>query len=275
MEERDLKFSDWPMFDRVMESNPEICRRVLELLLGEPVAAVERIVSERSIAPRAGAHGVRLDVVMRAGGAIYDVEMQSYSRKDLGRRMRYYQAAMDTAALRPGMDYDSLPQGYVVFLCSYDHFGDNLPVYTFSMVCAESADAHLDHGFTWVIANASAWRKLPEGGLRNLLQYVAGKGGVDDPLVNEIAAAVEKANSDERWRRENFVMLTLEEDMRAQARIMHREGREEGLKEGLKEGEDRMAALIARLMESDRTDDAFAAVTDQARRVELFEELGV
>ena len=94
----------------------------------------------------------------------------------------------------------------------------------------------LGHGFSWVVLNASAWRALPEGGLRGLLRYVATEEVGDDKLAADLAAAVEAANEDAAWREEALTMLTIEEDMRAQARFMMEEAREEGLAKGLAEG---------------------------------------
>ncbi|MCI9208946.1 MAG: hypothetical protein HFJ68_10525 [Adlercreutzia caecimuris] len=81
----------------------------------------------------------------------------------------------------------------------------------------------LGHGFSWVVLNASAWRALPEGGLRGLLRYVATEEVGDDKLAADLAAAVEAANEDAAWREEALTMLTIEEDMRAQARFMMKE----------------------------------------------------
>lgn len=113
---RNLLFSEYPMFDRIMEERPDLCRRVLETALGVPVDEVRNVVAERTLQPRVGSHGVRLDAWVRTSDALYDVEMQTYSREGLGRRMRYYQSAMDTAMLRPGATYDSLPESFIVFI---------------------------------------------------------------------------------------------------------------------------------------------------------------
>lgn len=61
MEIRDLRFSDWPMFNRVMEDDPDVCRRILEVVLGEPVDRIENLTTERTFEPRLGARGVRMD----------------------------------------------------------------------------------------------------------------------------------------------------------------------------------------------------------------------
>lgn len=274
---RDLLFSEYPMFDRIMEERPDLCRRVLEVALGVPVDEVRNVVSERALQPRVGSHGVRLDAWVRTSGAVYDVEMQTYSRRGLGRRMRYYQSAMDTSLLRPGATYEGLPESYIVFICLQDEFETGLPVYTFDMICGESGDVALGHGFKWVVLNASAWEKLPEGPLRGLLRYVATEQ-VGGDLTADLADAVKTANEDAPWREESLIMLTLEEDMRAQGCFMKEEGRKEGLAagraEGRAEGADQLGRLMARLMDAGRLEDARRAATDAVYREGLLEEFG-
>lgn len=278
---RNLLFSEYPMFDRIMEERPDLCRRVLETALGVPVDEVSNVVAERTLQPRVGSHGVRLDAWVRTSDALYDVEMQTYSREGLGRRMRYYQSAMDTAMLRPGATYDSLPESFIVFICLHDEFKEGLPVYTFDMICDESGSVVLGHGFRWVVLNASAWEMLPDGPLRGLLRYVATEEVGGDGLTADLAAAVEAANEDAPWREESLVMLTLEEDMRAQGRLLQKKGREEGLAEGRAEGRaagraegaDQLGKLIAQLMDAGRFEDARRAATDAEYREGLLEEL--
>lgn len=48
---------------------------------------------------------MRLDVFARGDGRVYDIEMQVARERDLGRRMRYYQAAMDVGELESGEDF--------------------------------------------------------------------------------------------------------------------------------------------------------------------------
>ena len=104
--------------------------------LGVPVDEVCNVVAERTVQPRLGSHGVRLDAMVHTKSAVYDVEMQTIARRGIGRRMRYYQGAMDTAMLPPGADYTRLADSYIVFICLQDEFGAGCPVYTFDMACA-------------------------------------------------------------------------------------------------------------------------------------------
>lgn len=303
MEERDLLFSEYPMFDYVMEHRTDLCRRVLETVLGEPVEEVANVIAERSLQPRIGSHGVRFDAIVRTTGKIYDVEMQTYSRKGIGRRMRYYQSAIDTAMLPPGADYERLPECYVVFICLEDEFRRGCPIYTFDMVCREDPDVALRHGFAWVVLYASAWQELPESPLRGLLRYVATGETGGDGLAVDLASAVAEANTQTAWKKEALAMLTLEEDMRVQARLMQEEAREEGLEEGravglalghaeglaqgLAEGRaeghaegrakgaEEMGSLVALLLDADRIDDARRAAADAEYRAQLLQEFGI
>lgn len=118
---------------------------------------------------------------------------------------------------------------------------------------------------------------MPDGPLRGLLRYVATEEVGGDGLTADLAAAVEAANEDAPWREESLVMLTLEEDMRAQGRLLQKKGREEGLAEGRAagraEGADQLGKLIAQLMDAGRFEDARRAATDAEYREELLEEL--
>lgn len=145
-EPRDLLFHEWPMFNQVMTNEHDICRRLLEVVLGEPVDRVRNVEVERTVEPRLGAKGVRLDAFASTANAVYDVEIQAYTMKELGRRMRYYQSAMDSSALRRGQPYRNLAESYVVFICTEDQFDAALPVYHFEMVCCEDEAVDLRSG---------------------------------------------------------------------------------------------------------------------------------
>lgn len=215
----------------------------------------------------------------KAGNEVYDIEMQTTNKGDLGRRLRYYQSSIDTASLRCGAGYESLPMCFIIFICKHDAFGRGLPVYTLDVVCAEAGERVTEHGFKWIVLSASHWKEMPDGKLRNLLHYVmTGKVG-DDDLSRKIDAAVSRANDDEVWRREKMELLTWEEDMEIQKRIAIRdglaEGRAEGRAEGVVEGESRFAALVVALTEAGRSEDIQRAAVDAGVRAELLMEFGI
>ena len=108
MKENELEFSDWPMFDLLM-TNEELCRELLEVVLDAPVSNIEYIIAENDIRPTLTNHGVRLDAYVKTENEVCNIEMQTVKRAELGRRLRFYQGAMDTLALRRGEHYRKPP----------------------------------------------------------------------------------------------------------------------------------------------------------------------
>ena len=219
MKENELEFSDWPMFDLLM-TNEELCRELLEVVLDAPVSNIEYIIAENDIRPTLTNHGVRLDAYVKTENEVCNIEMQTVKRAKLGRRLRFYQGAMDTLALRRGEHYGNLPPCYIVFICLHDPFNAGLPVYTLNVKCQENTSVKTDHGFTWIVLAAPAWDRLPPGRLRNLLHYISTGEAGDDRFATKLAAAVRAANGDEAWRKEKMALLTFEEDMEIQRRML-------------------------------------------------------
>ena len=101
MGERKLEFQDRWMFNRVL-CQEGVCRKVLRAVLGIEAGEISYLNAEQCFEPLDASRGVRLDVFAREEGRVYDIEMQVAKERDLGRRMRYYQAAMDVGELGPG-----------------------------------------------------------------------------------------------------------------------------------------------------------------------------
>ena len=134
---KDLTIRDAFMFAAVM-SDPDICRRVLELALGIPISEVH-IQTEKTMAYHSEYHGVRLDVYAAdANRTRFNVEMQVTLQKFLPKRSRYYHDQIDMDALLTGDSYENLPDTYVIFICDFDPFGDGLYRYSTGTYCRES-----------------------------------------------------------------------------------------------------------------------------------------
>ena len=82
---------------------------------------------------------------------------------------------------------------------------------------------------------------------------------------------MDAANADAAWKEEMMPFLTLEEDAKIQARISYEDGRAEGRAEG----QQRMGALIQRLLADGRIEDLEAAASDPALCSRLCEEYGL
>lgn len=156
MGKRALEFADRWMFNRVL-CEEEVCRKVLRAALGIEAGEISYLNAEQCFEPLAAGRGVRLDVYARGDGRVYDIEMQVARERDLGRRMRYYQAAMDVGELGPGEDFGVLPESYVLFFCRHDAYGKGEPVYMIERRCGAHPDLAVGDDSPWVVLNASAW----------------------------------------------------------------------------------------------------------------------
>ena len=59
----------------------------------------------------------------------FDVEMQVRT-DSIEKRSRYYHSHMDMEALQRGLEYELLPDSYVIFICDFDPVGAGKYVYT-------------------------------------------------------------------------------------------------------------------------------------------------
>lgn len=177
----------------------------------------------------------------------------------IGRRMRYYQSAMDVSELGRGDGVAGLPESYIVFFCQRDPFGLALPSYTVERVCAEAPALDVGSGSHWLALNAQAWEAAAGDPLGEVLEYV-GKGRATGPLTARIDGLVEEFNDDEGWVRR---VITLEQDTAMRCRRAKEQGASE------------VAALMAALLDAGRIDDARRAAEDAAACDEPARELGL
>ena len=145
--------------------DPTVCSKIVEHLLHIQVDHIDFPELEKTIAPYYTSKGIRMDVYIKDSDRIIDVEMQTRSRKALGKRTRYYQSMIDIDNLMKGDDYSMLKESYILFICKNDPFKDEndlhygLPCYTFKTVCSENTDVNLNDKTTKVVYNASAYEK--------------------------------------------------------------------------------------------------------------------
>lgn len=276
------------MFGRVL-CREDICRGFLERVLGTEVGSISYLNREQVLQPAVASRGVRLDVYAETALGVIDVEMQANPHADLGRRLRYYQASIDSGLLDQGSSWRDLRDSYIIFACDFDWFGAGLPVYTFENLCREDPSVSAATGAVWKILNARAAGCAPTEGMRNLLEYLR-KGAVapGDRLVTAMDAEVSAANEDREWVGSVMTVRDLMEDVRLDAQEQGlAEGRAQGMAEGMAQGmaqgreegraelAARMAALAARLAEEDRAEDAFAAMADPSAAERLFRAYGI
>lgn len=228
-----LVFASAYTFAKVMADNPNLARRFAERLLGIKIGALEFFEVEMDI-PAALRKSVRMDAILAGSGEVVEIEMQSERDGSLERRLRYYQAMIDSRSLDKGQMYRDLPELYMLAICRYDHFGTNRALHRFEMRCEDGLSLGLDNGVHVIIANTSASMLDVPPEVRSLLQYVETNEPVEgDDLTMELADATREAYADEGWVGS---IMTVDMMMRVKEAEAIERGEKEGLERGLKRG---------------------------------------
>ena len=223
----DLTFHDDFMFGKTMEDK-DLCRDVLECLLQRSVGELEDITPQREFRYTKDGKPIRLDIYTGDETTVYDGEMQNLNNKTieslaLPKRMRFYQASIDTDHLQKNQFYKTLPDSIILFICTFDPLGLGLSTYTFRECCKEVDGLELGDGTTKILFNCTYKGKdIPEN-LRNLYNYIE-SGIITDDLTHRIDTAVQTGRYREQWRSEYMkeramIMDILEETEQAKAEI--------------------------------------------------------
>ena len=240
----ELTIADDFIFGKVMEDKT-LCREVLECLLDHSVGELEEVQTERQFRYTMDGKPVRLDVYTRDQNHVYDAEMQNLNHQaveklELSRRSRFYQSTMDMNHLDRGRSYRELPNGKVLFLCTFDPFGLGYVKYSFQNRCEENKELCLRDGTEKIFYNCvSSSEEVPEH-LKELYDYIR-RGRAESALTRKIEEAVGRAWRNEEWRAEYMKELLHDDDVRE-------EGRQDGYNAGVREGIETGRAAALRTM---------------------------
>lgn len=230
----DLELTDNFMFCKVLTHHPELCRRFVELLIGQPVREIQFRDYEKTIMITPESKGIRMDVYMADEvGTVYDLEMQNSNRHNLPKRSRYYQGMIDLDSIESGAHYSSLPRTLIIFLCPFDYFHKNLPVYRFERRCEEFPELKMGDETAHIVVNLTAPTDDLAAESRALYYYLV-EHEATDSFTDKLDAAVNAARSHNEWRVEYMNNRAYEMDHQDDL-VM---AREEGISQGIEIGRD-------------------------------------
>ena len=240
---QELDLSNSFLFAAALE-DPEICQLVLEIILGRKVPKV-KVHAEHSILISSEFRSVRLDIYASDELQVnYNVEAQNENEGNLAKRSRYHQAEMDVSSLKPGDDFNDLKPGYVIFICTFDPFGEGLYRYTFEERCLER-NIKLGDETRKIFLNTKGKneKEVPKE-LIHFLKYVENStddyvSGIKDDSIERLH---EKVTALKRWRGLEAKYMTFEELLKRR----ESKGKAEGITEGKIEG---IAETVLTLLE--------------------------
>ncbi len=223
----ELTFTDDFMFGYVLR-DPEICKTLLETLLGIQIEHIEYPELQKSISTFYESKGVRLDVYVKDSNRVFDIEIQNDFQIALARRTRYYQSMIDMDDLLKGYDYSELNDSFIIFVCQFDPFRAELPCYTFKNLCLENKNIELSDGTTKIIFNSSAYDKEKNLEISAFLKYIRTKVPTNN-FTDRLHRLVEEHKLNNKFRNEYLSMNLHDRDITRKA---FAEGKEEGITQG-------------------------------------------
>ena len=284
----DLNLIDNFLFQEMLtqkEDGEKFAKILLKTILGKPIRNVKIIPQKNIPGIDVDKHGIRLDayieeVVDDLNGemadaeiipSIYDIEPNNtYERKTLPKRMRYYHGLIDTKLLSAGAGYEKLPNVFIIFILPYDPFDKNRMVYTVQNRCIEDNTIPYDDGARKIFLYTKGCEGNPRQELKDMLKYI--EKSTAENITNQDIASVSELVNKVKKRKEVGINYMKSWEMEQMARD---EGRKEGRKEGRDEMQKKMTQLTLRLSETGRLNELVNAAKDNEYLHRLFKEFNL
>ena len=242
----ELTFADNFLFCKILESDKELCKDLIELLLEIKIDHLEPPIAERTMQDSFDAKSVRFDVYTKDDKRIFDLEMQTTDPNNLPKRARYYQSVIDMDNLSHGESYIKLKDSYVIFLCLDDVFKKGLGVYFFENMCRQDSRIKLKDRAYKIFFNAENCDKLKTEEQKDFFKFLKGSKA-SSSLSKRIEEKVEYAKKNSDWRRNYMTwQQTIDEEKALAFEEGKSEGRSEGVEIGLLQGAQAKAIENAR-----------------------------
>ena len=231
----DLTITDDFMFCKVM-SDPDICKELLEILLHIKIERLEFQEPQKSFKLTSESRGIRLDVYVKDSNRVFDIELQTTNERNLELRTRYYQGVMDISELEKGEFFSNMKESYIIFICMFDPFGADMPIYTVKQTFKENEKLIFDDKTHKIFYNVNAFEKLSNDvETKAFLEYLC-KHQSTTKFTQSLETAVYRNKNNQNWR-QNY--MTLAYDMYMVAKEAAEVAAEKAFENGFSAGEER------------------------------------
>ena len=223
----ELQLKDDFMFSVIMR-NPKFCKPFLERVLGIKISRMEYPKSQDTIDLSADAKSVRLDIYVEDDSCVYNIEMQTTGNRNLPKRTRYYQGMIDLSILEKGESYKNLKRSFIIFVCTFDLFGEGRHIYSFENRCIQDLGLRLGDDATKIILNTKGTMNDITPEMKNVLDFIDGKRAADD-YTKALEQEIESVRKNEKWRLD---YMTLQMNYQEK----YEQGMEQGIEKGMEQG---------------------------------------
>lgn len=168
----ELNLEDDFLFAKVM-SDKDICKRVLEQILNIKIKEIKYLNDQQAIDIMLDAKAIRLDIYVKdEEETVYNVEIQKTNQGNLPKRSRYYQGVIDMDCIQKGSKYQQLNKTFIIFICTFDPFGQGRHLYTFENRCLEDFSLSLDDQTTKIFLNTEGTQSDVDDAMQEFLTYI-------------------------------------------------------------------------------------------------------
>ena len=266
----ELTITDDFMFCKVM-SDPALCKELLEILLHIKIDRLEFQESQKSLKLTPESRGIRLDVYVKDSNRIFDIELQTTNEKNLELRTRYYQGVMDIDELEKGELFSDMKESYIIFICMFDPFGADMPIYTVKQTFVENEKLIFDDKTHKIFYNVNAFEKLSNDvETKAFLKYLCNHQSTSK-FTQSLEHAVYKNKGNQLWRKD---YMTLAYDLSLAAQKIAGEMAEKMAREMASKMAEEMAQkivenVVKEATEKTREEGRSAGITQGAREAKL------
>ena len=251
----DLTITDDFMFCKVM-SDPDICKELLEILLHIKIERLEFQEPQKSFRLTSESKGIRLDVYVKDSNRIFDIELQTTNERNLELRTRYYQGVMDISELEKGEFFSNMKESYIIFICMFDPFGADMPIYTVKQTFAENDKLIFNDKTHKIFYNVKAFEKIANDvETKAFLEYLC-KHQSTTKFTQSLETAVYRNKNNQNWRKDYMTLaynlsLAAEKAAKKAAKKAREEGIAIGEERGISLGEHKKAIETAKSMKQE------------------------
>ena len=236
----DLTITDDFMFCKVM-SDPDICKELLEILLHIKIDRLVFQEPQKSFKLTSESRGIRLDVYVKDSNRVFDIELQTTNERNLELRTRYYQGVMDISELEKGEFFSNMKESYIIFICMFDPFGADMPIYTVKQTFAENEKLIFEDKTHKIFYNVKAFEKIANDvETKAFLEYLC-KHQPTSKFTDTLERAVYRNRNNQNWRKD-YMTLAYDLSLAAEKAFENgfsageERGRNEGISIGLSQG---------------------------------------
>ena len=134
--------------------------------------------------------------------------------------------------LDKGADYNELNKSYIIFICTFDLFGQGRHIYRFKNCCLECPDLVLEDDTTKIFINTKGIQDDISDEFREMIKVFNGEDGQSE-YAKKLMHNVDEIRLNKKWRREYMQLWEIE-----------KERYQEGLAEGRKEKDQTFVPLL-------------------------------